>query len=193
MQVQGPDWVLPSCFKINKRGGATIRMSLHKIRVLRLYSTVTSFVKSTDYWYNGMDLGTLTGVVFIDLKKAFDTVDHDILCQKLEYYGIQSQNLAWFRSYLSNRKLHTRVNGVNSSIQEMKIGVPQGSCPGPLLFLIYINDLSRALQISRVSMFADEPCLYHQSSDISLLNEAINEDLTPVDNRLKATSFHSMS
>ena len=110
IQGQGPDWVLPSCFKINKRGGG-LQQECHCIQsgCLRLYSTVTSFVKSTDDWYNGMDLGTLTGVVFIDLKKAFDTVDHDILCQKLEYYGIQSQNLAWFRSYLSNRKLHTRL------------------------------------------------------------------------------------
>ena len=149
---------------------------------LRLHSTVTSLIKSTDDWYNGMDLGKLTGVVFIDLKKAFVTVDHDILCQNLEYYGIQGRGLVWFRSYLSNRKQYTRVNGVDSSIQELKIGVPQGSCLGPLLFLIYINDLPRALKISRMSMFADDTCLYHQSSDISLRNEAINEDLTYVDN-----------
>ena len=140
---------------------------------LRLHSTVTSLIKSTDDWYNGMDLGKVTGVVFINLKKAFDTVDHDILCQKLEYYGIQGRGLAWFRAYLSTRKQYTRVNGVDSSIQELKIGVPQGSCLGPLLFLIYINDLPRALKISRMSMFADDTCLYHQSSDISLLNEAI--------------------
>ena len=121
---------------------------------LRFHSTVTSLSKSTDDWYNGMDLAKLTGVVFIDLKKAFDTVDHDILCQKLEYYGIQGRGLAWFRSYLSNRKQYTRVNGIDSSIQELKIGVPRGSCLGPLLFLIYINDLPRALKISR--MFADD-------------------------------------
>ena len=76
---------------------------------LHLHSTVTSLVKSTDDWYNGTDLGKVIGVVFIDLKKAFDTVDHDILCQKLEYYGIQGRDLAWFKSYLSNRKQFTRV------------------------------------------------------------------------------------
>ena len=126
---------------------------------LRLHSTVTSLVKSTDDWYNGMDLGELIGVVVIDLKKAFETVDHDIPCQKLRYYGIQGRDLAWFKSHLSNRKQFTRVNGVDSSIQEMKIGVPQGSCPGPLLFLSYINDLLSAVTNSRMSMFADDTCL----------------------------------
>ena len=71
----------------------------------------------------------------------------------------------------------------------MKIGVPQGSCLEPLLFLIYINDLPRALKISRMSMFADDACLYHQSSDISLLSEAINKDLTYVDNWLKGNKL----
>ena len=156
---------------------------------LRLHSTVTSLVKSTDEWYNGMDLGKLIGVIFIDLKKAFDTIDHDILCQNLEYYGIQGRDLAWFKSYLSNRKQFTRVNGVDSSIQEMKIGVPQGSSLGPLLFLIYINDLLRAVQNARMSMFADNTCLCHQSSNISLLNEAINEDLMHVDNWLNGNKL----
>ena len=128
-----------------------------------------------------MDLGKLTGVVFIDLKKAFNTVKHDIFCQKLEYYGIQVRDLERFRSYLSNRKQHTRVNGVDSSIQEIKIGVPQGSCLGSFLFLIYTNDPARALKISRMFMFTDDKCLYHQCSDIALLNEAINKDLTHVD------------
>ena len=71
----------------------------------------------------------------------------------------------------------------------MKNGVPQGSCLGPLLFLIYINDLPKALKISRMSMFADDTCLYHQSSDISLLNEAINKDLTYMDNWLKGNKL----
>ena len=78
--------------------------SLEQSGFLRLHSTVTCLLKNTDDWYNGLDLGKLVGVVFIDLKKAFDTVDHDILCRKLEYYGIQQQQLAWFKSYLSNRK-----------------------------------------------------------------------------------------
>ena len=106
---------------------------------LRLHSTVTCLLKNTDDWYNGLDLGKLVGLVFIDLKKAFDTVDHDILCKKLEYYGIQERQLAWFKSYLANRKQFSRVNGIDSSVEEINVGAPQGSCLGPLLFLIYIE------------------------------------------------------
>ena len=124
-------------------------------------------LKSTDDWYNGLDLGKLVELVFIDLKKAFDTVYHDILCKKPEYYGIQERELAWFKSYLSNRKQFSRVNGVDSSIEGIKIGVPQGSCLVPLLFLICINDLARAVNNSKVSMFADDTSLSHQSNNSS--------------------------
>ena len=115
---------------------------------LRLHSTVTHLLKNTDDWYNGLDLGKLVGLVFIDLKKAFDTVDHEILCQKLVHYGVQQRELAWFKSYLTNRKQFCRVNGVNSKTEDIDVGVPQGSCLGPLLFLIYINDLPQAVQNS---------------------------------------------
>ena len=140
---------------------------------LRLHSTVTHLLKNTDDWYNGLDLGKLVGLVFIDLKKAFDTVDHEILCQKLVHYGVQQRELAWFRSYLYNRKQFCRVNGVCSKTEGIEVGVPQGSCLGPLLFLIYINDLPQAVQNSAVSMYADDTSLCYQSSDINELNEAI--------------------
>ena len=132
------------------------------------------------------------GLVFIDLKKAFDTVDHDILHRKLEYYAIQQQQLSWFKSHLSNRKQFFRVNGVDSSVQGINVSVPHGSCLGPLLFLIYIDDLPQAVQKSSMSMYADDTSLCHQSSDITQLNEAINSDLAQVDtvNGLNETSFH---
>ena len=152
---------------------------------LRLHSTVTCLLKNTDDWYNGLDLGKLVGLVFIDLKKAFDTVDHDILCKKLEYYGIQERELAWFKSYLANRKQFSRVNGIDSSVEEVNVGVPQGSCLGPLLFLIYVNDLPRSVQGSRMSMYADDTSICHQSSDIAQLNGAINSDLALVEKWLK--------
>ena len=70
----------------------------------RLRSTVTCLLKNTDDWYSGLDLGKLVGLVFIDHEKAFDTVDHDILCKKLAHYGVQHRELSWFKSYLTNHK-----------------------------------------------------------------------------------------
>ena len=87
------------------------------------------------------DKGLYTGVIFIDLKKAFDTVDHDILVEKLCHYGVAGKELDWFKSYMSNRKQCCKVNGHVSKLQDIKCGVPLGSCLGPLLFLIYVNDL----------------------------------------------------
>ena len=123
-----------------------------------LHSTVTSLLKCTDDWYSGLDTGQMTGLIFIDLKKAFDTVDHEILCKELYLYGVQDRELAWFKSYLSNRKQFERANGVDSKIEEIDIGVPQGSCLGSLLFLVYINDLSLAIQNSKDG----KPELFHR-------------------------------
>ena len=146
-----------------------------------LHSTVTCLLKNTDDWYNGLDTGNLAGMVFVDLKKAFDTVDHQILCRKLESYGVLHRELAWFGSYLSNRVQYCRVNGVDSQIENIDIGVPQGSCLGPLLFLVYINDLPRAVKNSTTSMYADDTSLCFKSKDLSRLNEALNEDLSRLD------------
>ena len=126
---------------------------------------------------------------FIDLKKAFDTVDHNILCKKLELYGLQQRELSWFKSYLSNRKQFCRVNGVDSRIGDIEVGVPQGSCLGPLLFLIYINDLPQAVQDSTVSMYADDTSLCYQSHDLTRLNEAINSDLRKLDTWLQGNKL----
>ena len=156
---------------------------------LRLHSTLTCLLKMSDDWYNGLDLSKLVGLVFIDLKKAFDTVDHDILCKKLELYGVQQRELSWFRSYLSNRKQFCRVNGVDSNVAEIEVGVPQGSCLGPLLFLIYINDLPQAVQDSSVTMYADDTSLCHQSHDLTQLNEAINSDLKKLETWLNGNKL----
>ena len=81
-----------------------------------------------------MEKGQYTSVLFIDLKKAFDTVDHQILSNKLNVYGLSGKEITWFESYLGNRKLCCKVYGQTSNLQTIKLGVPQGSCLGPLLF-----------------------------------------------------------
>ena len=156
---------------------------------LRLFSTTTCLLKSTNDWYSGLDLGELVGLVFIDLKKAFDTVDHKILHSKLAIYGVQHRELSWFESYLANRKQFCRVNGVESETGDIEVGVPHGSYLGPLLFLIYINDLPLALQDSNVSMYADDTCLCYQSNDMTQLNGAINNDLKRLDSWLQGNKL----
>ena len=105
------------------------------------------------------------------------------------HYGVQQRELAWFKSYLNNRKQFCRVNGVNSKTEGIDVGVLQGSCLGPLLFLIYINDLPQAVQNSTVSMYADDTSLCYQSSDINQLNEAINYDLKQLDSWLQGNKL----
>ena len=83
----------------------------------------------------------MLGMVFVDLKKAVDTVDHCVLCNKLKLYGIQQKELSWFKCYLSNRTQYCSVGGYDFTMGEIEVGVPQWSCLGPLLSLIYINDL----------------------------------------------------
>ena len=122
----------------------------------KLHSTATCLIKNTGKWYKGMDNGCISGTVFIDLKKAFDTVDHAMLCQKLEHYVLQLNELLWFNSYIFNRKQFCRIGGFDSDIGNIEAGVPQGSCVGPLLFLISINDLPEVVNASTVSMYADD-------------------------------------
>ena len=126
-------WLLSTTYyQYTKENGL---FSSDKSGFLRLHSIVTCLLKMSDDWYNGLDLGKLVELVFIDLKKAFDTVDHDILCKKLEHYGVQQRKQSWLRSYLSNRKQFCRVNGVDSHVGEIEVGVPQGPCLCPLLLL----------------------------------------------------------
>ena len=94
--------------------------------------------------------------VFIDLAKAFDTVNHNILLSKLEHYGVSSTALSWFTKYLSNRKQYTVFEGVKSDFSDISHGVPQGSILGPLLFIIYINDLPNVSTILHSVLFADD-------------------------------------
>ena len=114
--------------------------------------------------------------MFIDLQKAFDTVNHDIV-DKLSYYGIRGTSNQWFKSYLCNRKQYVSIGGFNSDTMNVKHGVPQGSVLGPLLFLIYINDLYKCLAYSTAFHFADDTNVLVVSKTQKEMQKHINLDL----------------
>ena len=123
-----------------------------------------------------MDNGLVNGVTFLDLKKAFDTVDHTILIHKLKALGVSEFCLSWFQSYLTSRFQRTVIGQATFCNRRISIGVPQGSILGPLLFSIYINDLPTCLKHTSVTLFADDTALYRSTE----LQQILNEDLASV-------------
>ena len=143
----------------------------------RARSTALALTQFTDEMLSNMDKGLVNGIVFIDLKKVFDTVDHVILLGKLKSLGLSNNNLEWFHSYLSSRYQKTVIGQAFSTSRKVSIGVPQGSILGPLLFAIYINDLPKVLQNTKVTLFADDTALYCSSQSARDLQTMLNQDL----------------
>jgi len=115
--------------------------------------------------------------VFIDLSKAFDTLNHKILLNKISYYGIRGVALSWFTSYLQNRLQYVSLNGHLSDTLEITCGVPQGSILGPMLFLIHINDITSATNLFHLILFADDTNMFLSDKDVPSLIAKTNIEL----------------
>ena len=124
-----------------------------------------------------IDDGQITCVIFIDLEKAFNIVSHDILLEKLDHCGFRGISNDWFRSYFSDRSQFVSINGFNSDYKTLKCDVPQSSVLGPLLFLIFINDLNTAIKHSETFHFADDTCLLNIKDSVKQINKVVNKNL----------------
>ena len=149
-----------------------------------LHSTLTAMLDATDQWYTNMDNGLINAILFVDLKKAFDTIDHEILLGILNRYGFSNQTVELFRNYLSGRTQITVINNVSSGSCEITCGVPQGSILGPLLFLLYINDLPKCQLVSNGRLFADDTNLTYADNDLNKITSVLNDDLKILQNWL---------
>ena len=118
----------------------------------------------------------------MDLSKAFDTINHDILLYKLEYYGFRGVAPDWFKSYLSNRKQFVRYQMHDSNYKIINCGVPHGSILGPLLFILHINDIVNTTSLLELILFADDTTLLFSHQDIASQNDIINNKLQEICN-----------
>ena len=141
------------------------------------HSTLHALIGMTETIKETIDNGMFGCGISIDLQKAFDTVNHSILLKKLEHYGIRGTVLDWFSSYLSNRKQFVSVNGATSDHATITCGVPQGSVLGPLLFLLYINDLPNVSKVLSFYLFADDTNIFFRSHDLCSLQKIMNKEL----------------
>ena len=186
-----PISILPCVSKILERVvQRQILAYLHKNNILSpaqsgfrpRHSTITTLIKVTNDWFQAIDNKEYTGAVFVDLKKAFDTVDCDTLIKKLNIIGINGLPSSWIRSYMTNRVCRTFVNSKLSSESSISCGVPQGSLLGPLLFIIYVNDLVECVESCKIQLYADDTVLYFSHSSINNIELALNSDLKNVYN-----------
>ena len=130
------------------------------------HSTYMAIMQLVDKINNAVEKNETTIGVYLDLSKAFDTIDLDILLHKLDYYGFREIVLDWFRDYLSNRTQYVSYNDNKSDLKSILCGVPQGSILGPLLFILYINDITNTSTLLDFLLFADDTTILYSSSDI---------------------------
>ena len=164
-------------------------LSEHQFGFRKFHSTASALLDSTNSWYVNMDRKKFNLVALLDLKKAFDTIDHGILLSKLELYGITGSALSMIRSYLTDRNKKCQLGDLMSTERRVTCGIPQGSILGPLFFLVYINDLPECLNQATPRLFADDTNLTVAGESIQEIELNMNSDLACINEWLLANKL----
>ena len=153
------------------------------------HSTDHAILSIIDLIQHAIDCHEFSCGIFLDFSKAFDTVNHNILIEKLDYYGIRGVAKDWFTSYLTNRYQFVSLGHSVSEFQPVPCSVPQGSVLGPLLFLLYINDFSNCSEILDFHLFADDANLFYKHNNLKVLESNLNNELVNIHTWLSANKL----
>ena len=145
-------------------------------------STSDAIIKLTNRIYSSLNSKEYNANILIDYKKAFDTVNHTILIEKMFHYGIRGSTLTLIRNYLTGRKQYVAIGGVRSEVRDVTLGIPQGSCLGPLLFILYVNDFPQVSPVLNSILFADDTTIGFSHENFNTLVEQLNYELVRVRN-----------
>ena len=153
------------------------------------HSTSHAIISLVEKINNALDSGKILIGVFLDLKKAFDTVNHKILLDKLFIYGIRGNILKWFKSYLNERQQYVNFQGTESQMKCVTCGVPQGSIIGPLLFILYINDMDNVSKNIFPILFADDTMVLIEGNNLDVIITSLNSELDRINTWLKSNKL----
>ena len=143
-------------------------------------STTHAILSLVDYLINSFEENKLTCGIFLDISKAFDTIGHNILLSKLYKYWIRGNTLNWYMNYLSNRHQFMSINNTSSSFLRIECGLPQGSILGPILFILYINDLPRISTKLKFLLYADDTNILYENTDANDIIKTINIEMPKI-------------
>ena len=187
-----PISLLPTCSKVIERVvhtqltdhlDANNLVYPHQSGFRPKHSTATTLLKITNDWHQALDSGLLVGVLYLDVSKAFDTVDHSLLLKKLGQVGVSPPSVEWFRSYLSDRSQFTIIDNTKSEPDTTLAGVPQGSILGPTLFAIHVNDLPLSCPTDASTiLFADDTTIYTTGTSVQQIRSTLISALTSCNN-----------